>query len=186
MSPVFFIFPLVSLFFIQKIKSKFLLYFIIFLSVFPGGYFLKTYFSPDTRILATEWINQNISPESNLLSESGNVVNLPLYGSKINVNNFDFYALDDDPEKFELLNQFVRQSNYILIPSRRVFKNQNNKLFPLSQKYYQSLFSGQLNYHLLNTFSKSNSFLLNQENAEETWSVFDNPTVRIYANNEPS
>jgi len=179
MSPIFFIFPLLSLFVFQKIKSKILLNFLIFLSLFPGIYFLKTYFISDTRIQATEWINQNILSESYVLSESGNVVNIPLYDSQINVDNFDFYTLDED-QSIEKLTDSINKSDYIFVPSRRVFKNQNNSSYPLSQKYYQSLFSGELNFSLIKTFSKSNSLFLNSENAEETWSVFDNPTIRIY------
>ncbi len=179
MSPIFFVFPLLSLFLFQKIKSKILLNFLIFLSIVPGVYFLKTYFIPDTRIQATGWINQNILAGSYVLSESGNVVNIPLYNSKINVDNFDFYTLDED-QSIEKLTDSINKSDYIFVPSRRVFKNQNNSSYPLSQKYYQSLFSGELGFPLIKTFSKSNSLFLNSKNAEETWSVFDNPTIRIY------
>lgn len=184
MSPIFFIFPLLSLFAIKKIKSQKITYLLVFLSITPGIYFLKTYFSTDTRIQATNWINQNIPPHTHVLSESGNVVNLPLYNSTIDVDNFDFYSLEEVNYSFEELMQSVRESKYIFVPSRRVFKNQNNHLFPLSQKYYQSLFSGNLNFSLIKTFSNSNSLFLNPENAEETWSVFDNPIIRIYQNQD--
>ncbi len=185
MSPIFFLPPLLTVFFVQKINNKIFKSLIVFLAILPGAYFMKTYLYPDTRIEATEWINKSLPENSLVLSESGNVTSLPLYDSKINVTDFDFYRLDDSQNSFENLNQLAKNSDFIFIPSRRVFKNQNNELFPLSQQYYQSLFSGQLNYHQLNSFSKSNSFLLKSENAEETWSVFDNPIIRIYTNNEP-
>ena len=82
------------------------------------------------------------------------------------------------------LTDLIHQSGYIFIPSRRVFKNQNNSSFPISQKYYQSLFSGDLGFSQIKIFSKSNSLFLNSENAEETFSVFDNPTIRIFKKNE--
>jgi len=180
MSPIFFVAPLLSLFFIQIIKPKFLNYFFIFLSLLPGVYFFKNYLFTDTRIQATEWINENIPFDSYVLSESGNVVNIPLYDSKINVTNFDFYTLDNDQKNSQNLNQLINQSDFIFIPSRRVFTNQNNSSFYYSQQYYQNLFSGNLNFNLVRTFSNPNSLFLNSETAEETWSVFDNPTIRIY------
>ena len=183
MSPIFFILPLVSIYFINKIKSTILLYLIIFISILPGIYFIKIYFASDTRVQATNWINKNISPSSQVLSESGNVVDIPLFGSQISVNNFDFYTLDDDVANFNKLNELVDISDYIFIPSQRIFKNQNNTNFPYSQQYYQNLFSGQLNFNLVKTFFNNNSLFLNSENAEETWSVFDNPTIRIYKKN---
>ena len=167
MSPIFFVFPLLSLYLFQKIKSKILLIFLIFLSIVPGVYFLKTYFISDTMIQETVWNSQNILADSYVLSESGNVVNIPLYDSKINVDNFDFYTLDED-QSIEKLTDSIGKSNYIFVPSRRVFKNQNNPSYPLSQKYYQSLFSAELGFLLIKTFSKSNSLFLNSENAEET------------------
>ena len=180
MSPIFFIAPLLSLFFIKEIANKFLQKLFILLAILPGIYFfINTYLFPDVRIQATQWINQNIPKNSTVLSETGNVVNLPLYDSKINVNHFDFYALDAD-QSDRKLKDLINKSDYIFIPSRRVFKSQNNSSFPLSQNYYQQLFSGQLEFFQIKTFSKSNSLLLNPENAEETWSIFDNPVIRIY------
>jgi len=180
MSPIFFMFPFLSIFLFQKIKNSLLLYVLIFLSVLPGVYFMRIYFSVDSRIRATNWINKSIPENSQVLSESGNVVNIPLFDSKINVTNFDFYTLDDTLSSYQELEKIIKKSNFIFVPSRRVFKNQDNSSYPLSQRYYRSLFSGELGFFLSNTFSDSNSLFLNSENAEETWSVFDNPVVRIY------
>ncbi len=178
-APIFFFLPFISVYFFSKIKSKLFLILLIVLSVLPGIYFMKTYFNIDSRVTASNWINQNIPLASTILSESGNVVNLPLTNfSQFNVNDFDFYDLDS--HNSHQLDQLITQSQYIFVPSRRIFKNQNTSLFPISQKYYQSLFSGQLGFKLIKTFTTDNSLFLNSENAEETWSVFDNPTVRIY------
>lgn len=137
---------------------------------------------PDIRIQATSWINKNIVSTAQVLSESGNVVDIPLSGSQISVTNFDFYELDD-VGSFEKINQLIDTSDYIFIPSRRVFKNQNNSKFPYTQNYYQNLFSSRSNYNLIKTFSNNNSLFLDSEKAEETWSVFDNPTIRIFSKN---
>lgn len=179
-SPVIFIFPILSIFFIQKIRSKKIFYLVMLICITPGVYFFKTYLSSDIRVQATNWINQNILSNSRILSEGGNVVDLPMWG-QYNVTNFDFYTLDENRNNFQKLKQSITQSDYIIIPSRRIFKNQNNSNFPYSQYYYQNLFSNKFNFYLIKELNKNNNLLLNSENAEETWSVFDNPTIRIYS-----
>ena len=182
-APIFFIFPLMSVYFFSNLKSKVSIYFCLLLSLLPGIYFMKTYFNTDSRILASNWINQNIPQQSTILSESGNVTSLPMDNSAdFNLIDFDFYRLDSHTKP--ALDQSIAVSQYIFVPSRRVFKNQTNFAFPESQNYYQSLFSGQLKFSLIKDFNFNNSLFLNSENAEETWSVFDNPVIRIYQKNE--
>lgn len=180
MAPIFFIFPFLTAFFINKINKNFLVIPIVIVCIIPGIIFFQRYFFTDIRVQASQWINQNISLNSRVLSESGNVVNLPLGNNYLSVNNFNFYQLDDSLENQNELYVSINTSNYIFVPSRRVFKNQNNSKFPASQEYYQRLFSGDLGFLKIKDFYLNNSFLLNSEDAEETWSVFDNPTIRIY------
>jgi hypothetical protein len=184
MSPLFFIAPLFTVFFLSKIKSKIIYSILFLLSVLPGIYFCRRYFLTDNRPIASIWLINKIPSTSLILSESGNVVNLPVYNSNLQVNNFDFYNLDSSPNLSSQLNTQIFTSDYIIVPSRRIFKNQNNSTFPLSQKYYQSLFSHQLGFTQIKQFDYNLSLFLNDENAEETWSVFDNPTIRIYKKND--
>jgi hypothetical protein len=175
MAPIFFIFPFLSVYFFEKIKSTFFKSILILISLLPGIFFLKTYFSPDIRIQSSNWIEQNIPKNSQILSESGNVINLPISNSNFHINNFDFY----NQKNIVNLTTEIDKIDYIFVPSRRVFKNK----FSWTESYYRQLFSGDLNFHQINQFSNNNSLFLNSENAEETWSVFDNPTVRIFAKN---
>lgn len=180
MSPLFFIGPFLCLYFFQKIKNKFLTIFLIILLISPGIYFFSKYFSLDNRVVASSWIDANIAQNVFVLSESGNVVNLPLSDSRLSIENFDFYQLDSNQNSLEKLTNQLTTADYIFIPSRRVFKNQNNLNYPISQKYYQNLFSKNLGFVEIKKFNNQRSFFLNSENAEETWSVFDHPTIRIY------
>lgn len=168
-SPLFFIFPLFTAYFISKIKPDFIRYFLIILCCLPGVYFLNLYLHPDVRVTASQWINDHISPDSKILSEGGNVVNLPLGSLNYQVNNYDFYG-NYDPAT---LASGLADSEYILVPSRRVFKNYNFN-------YYRHLFDGSLGFIEIKQFNPHTDILLNPENAEETWSVFDRPTIRIY------
>lgn len=180
MSPLFFIGPFFCLFIFKKIKNIFITFFLILILITPGIYFFQKYFYLDNRITASNWIKSNIPSDSFILSQSGDVVNLPLSSNNINVENFDFYQLDYNQLQLINLAKNLQLSDYILIPSRRVFKNQNNDNYPSSKKYFQNLFSNKLGFNQIKIFSLNKSLFLNDENAEETWSVFDNPTIRIY------
>lgn len=165
MSPIFFVFPLLAALVISK-QQKIYKVFLILISIIPGVVFFTQYFQPDIRITATNWITQNLPPGSNILSESGNVVNLPM-SPDYQVNSFDFYSQTSS------LVDAVTQADYVIVPSRRVFKNYN-------LPYHRNLFSGDLGFSQIKTLSPISDLILNQESAEETWSVFDRPTIRIF------
>ncbi len=179
MAPIFFIFPLVVSLFLSQLKSKFV-WPLLFLCLVPGLFFLTLYLKPDLRLVASQDLNL-LPVNSTILSEAGNILNLPLTNTReLNVKHIDFYGLDDNPALVDQLYSTVNQSDYILIPSRRIFKNQSNPDFPESQRYYQQLFSGQLGFNPVSTWQPTNSFILDPEQAEETFSVFDHPTIRLY------
>lgn len=180
MAPIFFIFPFFVSFFINKIKNKIILITIVLLSIIPTLLFFQIYFTPDIRIQASNWIVSNFEENSKVISESGNVINIPIGNNSFDLYNFNFYELENNLQLEEELQNLIDSSDYILIPSRRVFKNHNNQNFPKTYKYYQNLFSQLLAFKELKTFNIPTSLFLNPENAEETWTVFDNPTIRIY------
>lgn len=171
MSPIFFFFPLLSVYFISTLKSRLYRLISIFLACLPGIFFLRIYFYSDIRFSASKYLINTVPQNSSLLSESGNVVNIPILPNNFNITNYDFY--NNYPN---YLSTYLLTADYIIVPSRRVFKNYN-------LKYHQSLFNGSLSFQKIKTFSPSYDFLLNSENAEETWSVFDHPTIRIYKKN---
>ncbi len=182
-SPIFFIFPLLTTILIEKLNKlsqknfsiSLINKFILIISIIPGILFMKLYFLPDIRLTASNWISQNIPPNSIILSEAGNVIDIPVSNHTLRLTNFDFYSLDSNSNLTNSLPQQIFQSDYILIPSRRIFKNQNNPSYPYSQRYYSSLFNGSLGFKEIRKFT-----LFNDESAEETWSVFDHPNIRIY------
>jgi hypothetical protein len=173
MSPIFFIFPLLASYFLISLKKYQKLF--IFICCLPGLIFFLNYFLPDTRTQATNWINQNIK-NSTIITESGNVTDLSIFNN--NLINFDFYDLDFNDANRQKLISNISQSDYILVPSRRIFKNQTKPLFPVSGNYYQALFNGQLGFILEKEFKPFE--IMTSENAEETFTVFDRPTLRLY------
>ncbi|EKE13982.1 MAG: tetratricopeptide TPR_4 [uncultured bacterium] len=120
--------------------------------------------------------------------------------------SFNFYDLDQSPElQMELVN-YIGKADYIFVPSRRIFANhtcyKNDKLqitnnkcqilkqeYPILNKYYEDLFSGKLGFEKVAEFESfpkicwppnNNCLVFEDEQSEETWTVFDHPVIRIY------
>ncbi len=152
------------------------------LLIIPGINYLRIYQNPDVRFQASKWIYENISNNSIILSETANVMDIPVsngtmkQSNNYNVISFNFYYLDENPSlQMELQNHLVL-ADYIFVPSRRLFANHPKDKYPLLNNYYEKLFSGKLGFKKVAEFSSG----LNDEEAEETWSVFDHPVIRIY------
>ena len=229
MAPTFPLLVIFAILFLQKIKvSEAVKIIIAVLTILPGLAYLSVYQNPDVRFVASEWIYKNIPENAYILSETANVVDLPLSienyeGNKVyNVVSFNFYDLDESPILQEQLRQHLSKADYIIIPSRRIFanhtcnieyqksnikyikyidqiskivKDKNCQLlkgkYPLLNKYYEDLFFGRLGFEKVVEFSSYPNFKFQildfkfklefpDEEAEETWSVFDHPVVRIY------
>jgi hypothetical protein len=140
------------------------------------------------RFQASSWIFKHIPDRSYILSETANVVDLPLENTNFVVISFNYYDVDSEPSLQSELYYHIRQAQYIFVPSRRIFKN-NIKYYPLLDQYYHNLFSGKLGFRKVAEFTAypkielfgKKIFEFPDEDAEETWTVFDHPVIRIYA-----
>lgn len=169
---------------------------LILTTILWGLAFMSIYFHRDTRLTASEWIYQNLENNSCFLNETANVVDIPLppYGkapqkSFTNIG-FDFYGLDANEALFSDLISHLEKSDYILIPSRRLFggMGQLPQKYPKVSRYYQLLFSEELGFKEIKRFTsfpRIGFIEFPDEFAEETWSVFDHPVIRIYKKVEP-
>jgi uncharacterized membrane protein (UPF0127 family) len=168
---------------------------VFLIAMVPGVAYLSVYTTPDVRFTASEWIYRNVPPNSKILSETANVIDIPVppptYKKTIPtyyVSAFNFYDLDSSPELQTALSSALSQADYILIPSRRIFKNHPMATYPLVAQYYDGLFSGKNGFTQVGELSSFPRISLlgrtiwewNDEDAEETWTVFDHPVIRIY------
>ncbi|MBI3955239.1 phospholipid carrier-dependent glycosyltransferase [Candidatus Gottesmanbacteria bacterium] len=174
-------------------------------TLLPGAAFISIYSHPDSRLQASYWIYDHLPDNSYVLSETANVVDIPLgipddnkFRKNYTVISFDFYHLDENPLIFKRLLSDLERADYIFIPSRRLFTNYtrlSNK-YPLLNRYYQLLFSGALGFTKVaefNSFPKLEigppvggwKLEFNDELSEETYTVFDHPVVRIYKKTRP-
>jgi hypothetical protein len=177
---------------IAKQLSILLLTLLIVPTLLWGVMFFSIYLRQDVRVSATNWANVNIPKNTTILTETGNSLEVPL-GGNYHIISFDFYNVDTDPTLYNNLINNIYKSDYFIIQSRRIYKNHNDKTqFPIVYNFYKSLFSGKLGFEETRSFSSFPQFKLGKftytiddEVAEETWSVFDHPVVRIFKKTKP-
>ncbi|OGK18303.1 hypothetical protein A3G67_03340 [Candidatus Roizmanbacteria bacterium RIFCSPLOWO2_12_FULL_40_12] len=218
MAPAFPVMILISSLFLIELFEKFrraklFIYLLLITTIIPGLAYLSIYTNLDTRLQATKWIYQNIPENSYLLSETANVVDIPIpqvNSKKYIVNSFDFYNLDEDVAIQNHLQEALKKADYIFVPSRRIYKNHtcetpdnfNNTTgkickdlktkYPFLNEYYEKLFSQKFGFRKVAEFSSypkielfdKTIFIFPDESAEETWTVFDHPVIRIYKKNQ--
>lgn len=172
-------------------------------TIFQGLALLNVYSQPNTRVQASEWMYSHIKPGSVITYEQwddplpvtvGN--NSPsIYNQLTYTENgqpttgLDLYG-DDTTAKAQLLAHLLPQINVLTMASDRLDKSipRLPARYPLTIRYYQLLFSGQLGFHLAAQFVNRPNLLgitLDDSNADESYSVFDHPHVRIFVRDTP-
>lgn len=192
-APTFPFFAIFTGYVFSKIsKNRFLLvaaYLLLIVNLLWTLMFFSIYLRPDVRIAASFWINKNLAHNSFILTEAGNMLEVPLKGDFKKVS-FDFYHLEENSKLLHQLPKFLDQADYFIIQSRRIFINHQRlpEQFPKTARFYDLLFSDQLGFEKIKEFSSYPqlwSLKIPDELAEETWSVFDHPVIRIYQKVSP-
>lgn len=179
----------------HSFKKTRVLTFLLLTSILTGQIvwtmmFFTIYLRPDVRVTAHKWIQGNTPPHSIFLVEAGNILEVPFNGPFVR-NNFDFYSFEEGTPLQKELPLLLTNSDYFVLESRRMFANFQRlpNQFPKSAQFYDLLFSGKLGFEEIKEFNSFPNFSLftfhlslNDELAEETWSVFDHPRIRIYKN----
>lgn len=223
-----YIYKIFSTYFRKPILFRFIIVIIIFVAIIPAIAYLTIYMSEDVRFKASKWIYSHMPNNSYILSETANVIDVPIINPHENPvpnqNNFyryisfNFYDLHTTPELSAELQDHIAKADYIFIPSRRVFANHTcyvpsadgffmkqksflsyeedrceklAKDYPQVNNYYDNLFSGKLGFQKVAEFTSYPRIELfghtilefPDEMAEETWTVFDHPVIRIYKRN---
>jgi hypothetical protein len=173
-------------------------------TMFQGLALLNVYSQPNTRIQASRWIYNHIQPHAVLTyeqwddplpiavdghdpSEYTQLAYTNQYGQS--TTGLDLYG-DDTMAKAQLLSSLLPKVDAITMPTDRLDKSipRLPARYPLTIHYYQLLFSGQLGFHLAAQFENHPNLLgitLNDSSADESYSVFDHPTARIFVRDNP-
>ncbi len=146
------------------------------------------YGHPNTRVLASRWIAKNVAKGS-VLSNEGWDDALPLSVDGIDPTawrseRFDLFGPDSAP-KVERLAQQISKTDYIVESSPRVWKTVRRipARFPSTIRFFDALDAKKLGFERVATFRSSpriGPLGFNDSQAEEAFSVYDHPEVRIW------
>ncbi len=162
-------------------------------TLFWAAAFHQIYSSPASRVEASEWIFANVPPGSTIAVEHWDD-RLPLRIPNRNPNAYNYIELtlydDETPEKREKLITGLEASDYVVLSSNRLAGSipRMPARYPMAIRYYDSLFSGELGFRQIAGFTSYPSFFgieIVDDGAEEAFSVYDHPKVRIFQKTAP-
>lgn len=158
-------------------------------TVLWGAAVTAIYTAPEPRLAATGWIHANVPPGSRIVVEDKNDL-VPVPRPGLPTGTYSFSALpvteEDTPGKAADFARTLARGDLIVVPNRRwsdvlpAFPR-----FGVSGRYYRLLFSGDLGYTPAASFSNPphlGPLAWPDDSAEETFQVFDHPTVRLFRN----
>ncbi|MDP3888672.1 MAG: glycosyltransferase family 39 protein [bacterium] len=173
-----------------KILGTLILSLILILTFLWSIAFFSIYTRPQTRIAASEWVYQNITPGAKILTEhwdDGLPVDLG-QNSPGQYNNEQLTIYEPDNQiKLIYYAQKLSNADYIIINSRRLYGTliYLPEKYPLTSRYYQLLFSGKLGYTKVAEFTSYPQIFgvqINDDSSEETFQVYEHPKVIIFKN----
>ncbi|MEI7603497.1 MAG: glycosyltransferase family 39 protein [bacterium] len=175
-----------------KKVGKILLLLVVSFSIIWVIAFMSIYTTPQTRFTASEWIYNNIPSGSVVLKEHWDY-SLPHGIKGLPSKQYTFLEMKNyDPEnriKFDTMSDNLARGDYMILSSKRLVNSigQQPKIYPLTSKYYTRLFEEQLGYTLvqkISSYPHLGPIELSDEKAEETFEIFDHPTVYIFKNDK--
>lgn len=118
--------------------------------------------------------------------------------SLVTTTQLDLAREDDDAKRIDMVN-VLAHSDYLIIGTNRRYDSQNRipQRWPLTNRYYEALFDGELGYELVAEFQETFEFgpfrvsdqylptydapeWLNEFEAEEAFHVYDHPAVFVF------
>ncbi|HST89456.1 MAG TPA: DUF2298 domain-containing protein [Ktedonobacterales bacterium] len=163
----------------------------------------NVYSTPNTRVQASEWIYDHIQagktltyeiwddplPVSAPAARTVGGVGLTAAGHAINPGQYaqvglDLYAADTTTKAQQLAGQLA-SADVVVISSQRLLRSipKLPDRYPMTTRYYQMLFNGQLGFTLAAHFENHpNLFGVSYDDtgADESYSVYDHPPVWIF------
>jgi YYY domain-containing protein len=155
--------------------------------------FSSIYTRSHPRVAASRWIYANIPAGSTLANEHwddwlpiGGVDGNRSYGTdgmfqSVEMGNYE----DDNPAKLDRMIENLTAADYIILSSNRLYDSipRLPVRYPMTIRYYQLLFGGQLGFEPVANFTSYPTLLglqISDQAAEESFSVYDHPKVQIF------
>ncbi len=223
----------------SKFKARIFLFFVLcflfFVLIYPFS-FISIYTRPHSRVIASQWIYENIPKNSVIASEYWDD-GLPLTLSSEKRSDLYRYVQlpiydPDAQEKWKKIDETLSAVDYIILSSNRLWGSitKTEERYPIGHKYYTLLFDGSLGFEkvaeinslpslplplgkrclyllppqeqTLGLYSEKKGFIrfdscdiyqqvrysgivIRDENAEETFTVYDHPKILIFKKIKP-
>jgi len=157
--------------------------------------FMSIYSKPNTRVQASQWINQNIPSGSSIAIEHWDDA-LPLWGGgKYHLLEMPMYEPDQSLVKWKIVSDNLETADYLVLASNRLYTplqrladcSKYRVCYMQTAQYYHDLFSGELgfqkvaefkSYPSLNLFDQK--FEIIDDSADESFTVYDHPRVIVF------
>ena len=148
--------------------------------------FMSIYSKKHSRIIASEWIENNISKTAFLAEEHWDDF-LPVDGGYEGVQMPVFDP--DTPEKWKTINEILAKADYYVITSNRGYGSmmKASARYPRMSQLYANLFEGKTAFQKVAEFTSYPTLdfgfaqlKLNDDWAEEAFTVYDHPKVIIF------
>ena len=126
---------------------------VVVATAFYGVAFERVYSRPHTAIQASEWMRENLPPNSAIVMDNHWTEWIPdLHGYQ--VRQIPIYELDT-VDKMEKIAGLLSQSDYLAFYSNFTYGSvaRQPERYPLSSRYYRMLFGGELGYSLERAFT---------------------------------
>lgn len=151
-----------------------------FMSIYPQGH---------TRLEASDWIFENVPPGSVISAESWDdplpvrTVNSPPI--PYDIRTLDMYGDRQPEEKVAYLYNELQEIEFVVLSSNRLVDSVDNLpwRYAVQNEFYRRLDAGQLGFQLVYeglVQPELFGFTYDDRNADESFTVYDHPHVRIY------
>jgi YYY domain-containing protein len=162
--------------------------------IFMTAAFMQIYVDPMTRLAASDWIYQHVPAGSIITHEVwDDGLPLPRAGNnqpyQYQYEDMSLYDADTTDKATQMAQQ-ISTADVIVIASDRIVASVAAvpDTYPLTNHYYQLLYQGKLGFHLAKTFANNPHLWffnlpdngLKENLADESYSVYDHPTVWIF------
>lgn len=152
--------------------------------------FLSIYTRPHTIVAASKWFHENVSPGATLLIQhwdEGFPFTIPGHPAEgFRIVELPFYDAEG-AEKTRLLADRLASGDVLVLQTKRLYGavTRAKERYPDTDRLFRLLFSGDLGYTLVRTFSSPPRLLgvsLPSELADESFSVYDHPKAVVFRN----
>ena len=156
------------------------------------GAFMNVYIGEHPRIAASRWLYENVPAGKVLTAEHWDdplPLALQVDGRQRSIDEYSIaemklYDPDNEAKTRDIITA-LRRADYVVLSSNRLYGSipRLPQRYPVTTRYYQMLFAGELGFHLERTFTnypQLGGWQIVDDSADESFTVYDHPKVLVF------